>query len=48
LEGPIIVAYRPVTITHPVHGDICGIPAGSVFHVMYQRQLADDLRRVAD
>ena len=48
LDGPIIETFRPVTITHPKHGDIVDIPAGAVIHVTYQRMYADELRRVVD
>lgn len=46
LDGPVIKAVREFTVTHPEHGDIA-LPAG-VWGVVYQRQFADELRRVQD
>lgn len=46
LQGPIIRAKKPVEIQHPEHGHVT-VPPG-VYGITYQRQLADELRRVAD
>lgn len=46
LQGPIIKAKKPVEITHPEHGHVT-VPPG-VYGITYQRQLAAELRRVAD
>lgn len=46
LDGPVIEAERRFVVTHPEHGDI-SLPAG-VWGVVYQRQFAEELRRVAD
>lgn len=48
LQGPILVLSQMRHIVHPKHGDICGIPAGAVIAVTYQRLYADDVRRVED
>lgn len=46
LQGPIIEADEMITVTHPEHGHIT-FPPG-VYGVIYQRQYADELRRVTD
>lgn len=46
LQGPVLEASAPITITHPEHGDIT-LPRG-VYLVTYQRQFAEELRRVRD
>lgn len=46
LEGPILQATNTFTITHPEHGHII-LPPG-IYHVVYQRAFADELRRIAD
>lgn len=46
LEGPIIEAFNPVEIEHPEHGAVT-IPPGW-YAVTFQRQLAQELQRVAD
>lgn len=46
LDGPIIEAFKPVEIGHPEHGHVT-IPAGW-YGITYQRQLAEELKRVAD
>lgn len=46
VEGPIIDAPDGVVITHPEHGSLV-FPPG-IYGVTYQRQYADELRRVTD
>lgn len=46
LTGPIIRTSRERTVTHPEHGDVI-LPPGC-YGITYQRQHADELRRVAD
>jgi hypothetical protein len=46
LQGPFIKADGPIEITHPDHGHIT-VPAGN-YSINYQRQFADEIRRVAD
>jgi hypothetical protein len=46
LDGPILALAIERTVTHPEHGDVV-LPAG-VYGVTYQKQHADELRRVAD
>lgn len=46
LQGPIIKIRKPVEIQHPEHGHVT-LPPG-VYGITYQRQLAQELKRVAD
>lgn len=46
LDGPIVKTAKPCEIEHPEHGNIV-LPAG-VYGVIYQRQYAEELRRVVD
>jgi|CXWL01.1.fsa_nt_gi hypothetical protein len=46
LDGPIIVSDRQFTVEHPEHGH-CTVPAGT-YAINYQREYAEELRRVAD
>lgn len=46
LDGPMIKAKKAFTVEHPEHGAVT-LPAGT-YAVTYQRQLAQELRRVAD
>lgn len=46
LDGPVIEVGDTCTVTHPEHGHVV-LPAG-IYGVTYQRQFADELRRVAD
>lgn len=46
LDGPILQCDGPVTVTHPEHGHVT-LPAG-VYSIHYQRQYAEELRRVQD
>lgn len=46
LDGPLIVAEREFTVLHPEHGNVT-LPAGQ-YSIHYQRQYAEELRRVAD
>lgn len=46
LDGPILDAPNGLRVNHPEHGDI-SLPAG-VYAVVYQRQFAEELRRVQD
>ena len=48
LDGPILLFEAPGTITHPTHGDIVGIPAGSIVRITYQQMYADTVQRVLD
>lgn len=50
LLGPVVhcpADAPPVMITHPEHGDR-GLPPGTTWAVYYQRDLAEELRRVQD
>jgi hypothetical protein len=46
LQGPILRTSTERTITHPEHGDVI-LPAGC-YEITYQRQFAEELRRVQD
>jgi len=46
LDGPIIEALEGFTVTHPEHGWIT-LPPG-VYAIIYQRQFADEIKRVLD
>jgi len=46
LDGPVLECFKQTEITHPEHGHV-GLPAGW-YAITFQRQLADELRRVAD
>lgn len=46
LDGPIIEAFNPVEIDHPEHGSLT-VPPGW-YAITFQRQHAEELRRVAD
>jgi hypothetical protein len=46
LDGPIVVLEKTRTLTHPEHGDVV-LPPGT-YGVTYQREYAEELRRVAD
>lgn len=46
LQGPIIEAPGAFTVTHPEHGHLT-FPSG-VYAVTYQREYAQELRRIAD
>jgi hypothetical protein len=46
LDGPILKSANPIEVDHPEHGNV-KLPAG-VYGIVYQRQYADELRRVAD
>lgn len=46
LDGPIVEAKSGCEIDHPEHGNLI-VPPG-VFGVVYQRQYAEELRRVLD
>lgn len=46
LDGPILDAKQRFTIEHPEHGHV-DLPAG-VYSIHYQRQFAEELKRVAD
>ena len=48
LDGPVLVLSQERSITHPKHGDICGLPGGAVMQVIYQRAYATEVRRVVD
>jgi hypothetical protein len=39
LDGPVIALSQPRTVTDSKHGDICGLPAGAVFKVIYQQPI---------
>jgi hypothetical protein len=47
VDGPVIHATQPFSITHPEHGDCVDIPAGW-YAFPGQRTFAEELRRVAD
>jgi hypothetical protein len=47
LIGPVIHCIGSTTITHPEHGWKV-LPAESVWAVVYQRQFAEEIRRVQD
>jgi hypothetical protein len=46
LQGPIWVNEEQTLVTHPEHGDQLLDPG--IYFVTYQRQYADDLKRMAD
>ncbi len=46
LDGPVLELSQVRTVTHPEHGDWV-LPCG-VYQIEYQRDLADEERRVAD
>lgn len=46
LEGPVIDAPHGMRVNHPEHGDVSFGPG--VYGVVYQRQYAEELRRVQD
>ena len=46
LDGPVIEAPEGFTVEHPEHGDVT-LPPG-VYGVIYQRQYAQELKRVQD
>ena len=46
LQGPILDVEEETTLTHPQHGNV--IMGTGVYEIRYQRQMADELRRVAD
>lgn len=48
LDGPIILFDALGTATHPTHGDIVNIPAGSIVRITYQQMYADTPRRAID
>ncbi|MGD9724681.1 MAG: hypothetical protein AB7O68_26505 [Pirellulales bacterium] len=47
LVGPAVVCRSGVTITHPEHGDR-SLPDGSSWATVYQREFAEEVRRVQD
>ncbi len=47
VDGPIIEADDPVTITHPEHGNVCNLPAGC-YAFPGQRTFAEELKRTRD
>lgn len=46
LEGPVIDAPQGMRVNHPEHGDVSFGPG--VYGVVYQRQYAEELKRVQD
>ena len=46
LDGPVVKCKTPIEVTHPEHGHVV-LPAG-VYSVNFQRQYAEELKRVAD
>ncbi len=46
LDGPVFRTDRKLVIDHPEHGNLI-VPPGT-YAVVYQRQFAEELRRVAD
>ncbi len=46
LDGPVLECFSPLTIDHPEHGSLT-VPPGW-FQITYQRQYAEELRRVQD
>lgn len=46
LDGPVFRSDRKIEIDHPEHGNLI-VPPG-VYGVTYQRQYAEELRRVQD
>lgn len=46
LDGPVLKCEKPITVNHPEHGTVT-MPPG-VYSVTYQRQHADELRRIRD
>lgn len=47
LIGPVFRTIGEVTVGHPEHGHRT-LPAGECFAVVYQRDFAEEVRRVAD
>lgn len=47
LLGPVFTCVAGVVLTHPEHGDIA-LPDGETFAVVYQRALAEEVRRQQD
>lgn len=47
LEGPILQLFEDRVITHPEHGNF-KLNAGCIYSITYQRQHAEELRRVLD
>jgi len=47
LDGPIIRLTEDRVVTHPEHGDFT-LNKGCVYGITYQRQHAEELRRIAD
>lgn len=47
LVGPAVTCRGETTITHPEHGNRT-LPAGTVWATVYQRQFAEEVRRVED
>lgn len=47
LIGPVVECRGKTTITHPEHGNRT-LPAESSWAVVYQRQFAEEIRRVLD
>lgn len=47
IDGPVIEADRPFSVTHPEHGDAVNMPAGC-YAFPGQRAYAEELRRVQD
>ena len=46
LDGPVLQLTEERTITHPEHGAVC-LPPGT-YGITYEREMAEELRRVAD
>ena len=46
LQGPVWVNEQETLVTHPEHGD--QLLAPGIYFVTYQRQHAEELRRIAD
>ncbi len=46
LDGPIFESKEKITVEHPEHGHVT-LPPG-IYAVTYQRQYAEELKRVAD
>jgi hypothetical protein len=46
LQGPVLLVTTERTVTHPEHGNVV-LPPG-IYSITYQRQFAEELRRVAD
>lgn len=47
LDGPVLRSALPMTVDHPEHGTAT-FPPGATIGVHYQRQYAEEMRRVAD